>query len=253
MSTALREPGTTPPLASVPPLAAIVRVFVSSTWRDLQPEREKVQAVLNTFRETKFTGMEYFGSRPKGARDTSLDEVGVAQLYIGIFGGRWGSGITEAEYRRACALDLPCLLYIKRSPDAVDEGEESRARQSSLLAELRANVNQIAKEFDGPDDLAAIVAVDLHYWLFEQYLIPLLSDAAARDVSAASLNPVLAGVRDRLSLGTPLLNDLSGHGYAFGLTAAAEDGEARQFSALANRVRQAWISGVLDQSVIARR
>src|SRR5262245_29820122 len=117
MSTALREPGTTPPLASVPRLAAIVRVFVSSTWRDLQPEREKVQAVLNTFRETKFTGMEYFGSRPKGARDTSLDEVGVAQLYIGIFGGRWGSGITEAEYRRACALDLPCLLYIKRSPD----------------------------------------------------------------------------------------------------------------------------------------
>jgi hypothetical protein len=43
--------------------AKTVHVFVSSTWLDLQPEREAVETALQRLRETKFVGMEYFGSR----------------------------------------------------------------------------------------------------------------------------------------------------------------------------------------------
>ncbi|MBV8074922.1 MAG: DUF4062 domain-containing protein [Planctomycetaceae bacterium] len=56
----------------MPMLPATVHVFLSSTWLDLQPERKAVEAALHRFREAKFSGMEYFGSRDEDARGTSL-------------------------------------------------------------------------------------------------------------------------------------------------------------------------------------
>ena len=79
----------------------VVPIFVSSTYLDLRPERDAVERALNSLREAKFVGMEHFGSRDETTRRASLDEVDRSQLFIGIFGARYGSGITEAEYRRA--------------------------------------------------------------------------------------------------------------------------------------------------------
>jgi len=36
-----------------------VRVFVSSTWIDLQPEREAVERIIHRMRRLEFAGMEY--------------------------------------------------------------------------------------------------------------------------------------------------------------------------------------------------
>jgi hypothetical protein len=66
----------------------VVHVFVSSTWLDLRPEREAVEAALARMRETKFTGMESFGSRDEDTRAASLDEVDRSQVYVGIIIGR---------------------------------------------------------------------------------------------------------------------------------------------------------------------
>ena len=41
----------------------ILPVYVSSTWLDLEPERQAVERAVQRLRETKFVGMEYFGSR----------------------------------------------------------------------------------------------------------------------------------------------------------------------------------------------
>src|SRR5262245_10717269 len=95
-------------------VAATIPVFVSSTWLDLQPERTRIEWVLNRFRETKFQGMEYFGSRPEGAQQVSLDELARCVVYIGVVGGRYGSGITEMEYHEARSRKLPCFVYLKR-------------------------------------------------------------------------------------------------------------------------------------------
>src|SRR5437588_8692170 len=81
------DPGPRSP--SMPP--PVLRVFVSSTWIDLQPERQAVEVALARLRETKFIGMEHFGSRAEGTREVSLLEVGPADLYVGIIGGRYGS------------------------------------------------------------------------------------------------------------------------------------------------------------------
>ena len=80
-------------------------------WLDLQPERAAVAAAIHRLHETKFVGMEYFGSRDDTPCDVSLAEVDRSQVYVGVFGGRYGSGITEAEYRRALDIGLPCFIY----------------------------------------------------------------------------------------------------------------------------------------------
>src|SRR2546430_1183963 len=114
-------------ISAVTPIT--LRVFTSSTWLDLQPERRAVKTAVERMRETKFIGMEYFGSREQTTQAASLDEVDRSEVYVGIFAGRYGSGITEDEYRRACARKppLPCFIYFKaeraipakwRGPDA---------------------------------------------------------------------------------------------------------------------------------------
>ncbi|MCA9999129.1 MAG: AAA-like domain-containing protein, partial [Anaerolineales bacterium] len=89
------------------------RIFISSTWVDLKPEREAVEKALHRMQSTAFAGMEYFGSRPETPKQISLDGVDSSDIYIGIFAHRYGSGITEDEYRRAQAKGLPCLIYLK--------------------------------------------------------------------------------------------------------------------------------------------
>jgi hypothetical protein len=146
---------------------------VSSTWVDLQPERRAAEEVLQRLRETKFVGMEYFGSRDETTRGTSLEEVDRADLYLGLIGGRYGSGITEAEYRRARARGLPCFLYFKDDgaipPEGGDGDPDGARRLSALKDELRRE-HIIGPAFRSPADLAARLTADLHRWLCEHHL-----------------------------------------------------------------------------------
>jgi hypothetical protein len=168
---------------------AVVRVFVSSTWLDLQPERQAVEATLQRMRETKLVGMEYFGSRDENTRHASLNEVDRSQVYVGIFGGRYGSGITEAEYRRARERGLPCFIYFKDDASIPSEKRETDSEKSACLAtfkeELRLH-HTVAPPFSTPDDLAAKVTADLHNWLLEKYLPQLLSGITSLPTDYAS-------------------------------------------------------------------
>ena len=66
--------------------------------------------------------MKYFGSRDETTRQASLDEVDRSDLYVGIMGGRYGSGITEKEYLRARERKLPCFNYLKREDCHSNDG-----------------------------------------------------------------------------------------------------------------------------------
>src|SRR5690349_23970039 len=88
-----------------------IGVYVSSTWLDLRPEREAVEEVLHRFQTTRFVGMEYFGSKPDDTTEASLQALDRCRVYVGIFGRRYGSGITEREYRKAREAGLECLIY----------------------------------------------------------------------------------------------------------------------------------------------
>jgi Domain of unknown function (DUF4062)/NACHT domain len=195
--------------------AATVCVFVSSTWLDLQPERKAVEAALQRLRETKFVGMEYFGSRDESTHHASLDEVDRSQVYVGIFGGRYGSGITEAEYRRARERDLPCFIYFKDEAKTPPEGHETDPKQADQLAALKEELRRLhtIPTFTTPDDLAVKVTVDLHRWLFDEYLASQLEKAARGDIPREEAQAVLTAIQDLSALSQNLLARLREGGY----------------------------------------
>lgn len=155
-------------------MQAIVRVFVSSTWLDLQQERLAVEKALSRIHQTKLKGMEYFGSRDETTREVSVKEVDRSDVYVGIIGGRYGSGITEEEYRRARQKKLPCFLYFKKEElipkkGGRDREKKKQAQLATWKAELRKAHVLGTSPFTSPDDLAARVTADLSNWLLDHY------------------------------------------------------------------------------------
>jgi hypothetical protein len=129
-----------------------VRIFISSTWEDLQPEREAVEKALHRMQD----------------KEASLAEVDRSSIYIGIFAHRYGSGITEAEYRRARELRLPCLIYFKDDkvpvlPTHIERDPQKTAKLEALKGELKEQ--HIVSFFTTPDQLATQVVTDLHNFL----------------------------------------------------------------------------------------
>jgi len=181
----------------------IVQIFVSSTWLDLQPERKAVEAAIQRLRETKYVGMEYFGSRDEDTRSASLDEVDRSEVYIGIFGGRYGSGITEDEYRRARQLNLPCFNYFKEgSAIAPEWRDQEPAQLDKLKDEIRKAHTVIT--FDNPDDLAAKLTADLHRWLID-HLNAQIAQAAQGKMKGAEVESLFNAIRDNSGLDAELL------------------------------------------------
>ena len=162
---------------------ARIRVFLSSTWLELQPEREAVEKIIHRMQTLEYSGMEYFGSRSESAREVSLAAVVACDLYVGLLAGRFGSGVTEAEYRAARNANLPCLFYLKDEAriveDQRDTSPEARVRLKAFRQELTdPDRVPLAQVFSEPHDLAAQVAADLHNWVFERVLAARLEQAA---------------------------------------------------------------------------
>jgi hypothetical protein len=165
-------------------LKQIIRAYISSTWLDLIPERASVEVLLQKFRETKFIGMEYFGSCDETTKQASLSEIDMCDLYICIVGGRYGSGITEAEYDKARIKKLPCLIYFKEDAAIQPEGRDLEQTKTEHLKKFKEKLldpisGHTVTEFSGCQELASRLAGDLHNWLFDHYLAPALSDVAS--------------------------------------------------------------------------
>jgi hypothetical protein len=202
-------------MSTKPNKAMTIHIFVSSTWLDLQPERQAVETVLQRMRETKFIGMEYFGSRDETTQRASLDEVDRSQVYVGIFGGRYGSGITEDEYRRARELGLPCFPYFKDDATIPAIGRETDPAKAARLEALKKDLRQAhtVTTFSNPDELAARVTADLHRWLFDHYLTPRLERAARGEMPRSETRSLLDAIKDWDALPPELVQKLRGAGY----------------------------------------
>jgi DNA polymerase III delta prime subunit len=195
----------------------IYRVFVSSTWLDLQPERKALMDALNRMEEMRFVGMEFFGNRPDDTHDASIDQVDLCEVFVGIIGRRYGSGITAAEYRRARALNLPCFVYFKRGDATGPEQTDNDAALAAKLADFKQELlrGHTVKEFDRPEELAANATADLHNWV------------AARWISVEP-EPAAVPVPPR---------------------AAPPDADRTNVLRLIERIDQDWIKGVLEASL----
>jgi hypothetical protein len=182
-----------------------VSVFLSSTSLDLKPERAAIEQVLRHMKRVRFVGMEYFGTRDDSARVASLAEVDDSDVYVGVLGHRYGSGITEAEYRRAKERGLPCLIYVKVSPDGTFGESENATQLAAFRDEVEAR--HLVVRFTSADELPARVAADLHNLILDQLLVQGIGklhadyDARIRRFVAEYLgdaqHPIAFGGRDR--------------------------------------------------------
>jgi hypothetical protein len=95
-----------------------VPIFVGSTFSDMQLYRRAVRDALAQL-EMIVHGMEQFGSKPGTPVNECLQIVNSCQIYVGLFGMRYGSvpegydkSMTHLEYDEAQNAGLPSLIYI---------------------------------------------------------------------------------------------------------------------------------------------
>jgi hypothetical protein len=93
-------------------------VFVSSTFADLERHRLLVREAITKL-EHSSTSMEFFGALPDTPKEECLRLVRSANVYVGIFGMRYGhvdpiteKSFTQLEYEEGQVVRLPNLIYL---------------------------------------------------------------------------------------------------------------------------------------------
>jgi GTPase SAR1 family protein len=98
-----------------------LKVYVSSTYRDLKDYREKVrEALLQLGYEG--VAMEYYVAESRRPVEKCLEDVASCDIYIGVFAWRYGwipeehnperLSITHLEYNQAVATGKPCFIFV---------------------------------------------------------------------------------------------------------------------------------------------
>jgi predicted ATPase len=143
-----------------------IRVFVSSTLRELGDEREAVRSAIERLRLAPV--MFELGARPHPPRDLYRSYLAQSDIFIGIYGASYGwvapdeqvSGL-EDEYNLAPA-EMPKLIYVKDT-DTRDE------RLTQLIARIQADDTAAYLHFRSAQDLEDQVAGDLAMLLAERF------------------------------------------------------------------------------------
>ena len=155
----------------------MAKIYVSSTYGDLQEYRERVYRALRQMGHD-VVAMEDYVAADQRPLDKCLADVAASDVYIGIFALRYGYvpkdgnpdglSITELEYRHATALGRPRLVFLldpevpwppKQMDVATGEGDRG--------ARIRALRDQLTRDrtvafFSGPDQLAQQVTTAIY-------------------------------------------------------------------------------------------
>lgn len=153
-----------------------MRVYLSSTFEDLRAYRTAVFDALEKA-GLDVARMEAYTAADERPLDRCLDDVARSEIYVGIFGWRYGyeppvghgnpdgNSITELEYRQAERLQLRKLLFFAH-PDT-EEGWDPPFKDTATGAgERGAKLNRLRKElgtektasfYRTPGELATLV------------------------------------------------------------------------------------------------
>src|SRR5215471_9136859 len=128
----------------------MAKVYVSSTFADLRPER---QAVLDWLRLARHQAVDSYLPSSDTVRDSCLDDVAECDLYVLILGHRYGSrpagdnpgsgelSITQLEFRRAGECDIPRVALLRTSIPDVSLSDLADPQRLALVSAFRAEVS----------------------------------------------------------------------------------------------------------------
>lgn len=127
-----------------------MRVFVSSTFRDLAPYREVLRLALEKSGHV-FLGMEHFAAQDSPSLEVCLEELNTADVYLGLIGTAYGSSppdndlsYTELEYMHARQREIPCIILIisHNAQVRVGDVDTDQARNNRLAQFRQTLMNQ---------------------------------------------------------------------------------------------------------------
>jgi predicted ATPase len=211
-----------------------VRVFVSSTLKELAAERAAAQGAISGLHLTPV--MFELGARPHPPRELYRAYLAQSEVFVGIYWQQYGwvapgeetSGL-EDEYL-LCG-DKPRLIYVKQVTG------EREARLTGLLARIEADDGASYKHFSGADDLAGLLADDLAVLLTERFARSAERPALRRAALPVPPTPIV-GRRAETALVGDLLRDPAVH--LVTLLGPGGIGKTR----LAVEVARRWAEGV---------
>jgi hypothetical protein len=145
-----------------------VRVFVSSTMRELAAERRAVTAAITQLRLTPV--LFELGARPYAPRDLYRAYLSQSDVFVGIYAESYGwvapgmdvSGL-EDEYRLSAGK--PRLIYVRKAA-------RREPRLENFLDAIRAEGVVSYRQFKDAGELASLVADDLALLLTESFVSP---------------------------------------------------------------------------------
>lgn len=142
-----------------------LRVFVSSTMKELAPERRAVRAAIE--RLAMAPVMFELGARPHPPRELYRAYLEQSDIFVGLYWEQYGwiapgEDVSGLEDEWNLAPDIPRLVYLKRS-------EHRQERLEELLARIRADDDASYVVFSDADELAELVVADLANVLAERF------------------------------------------------------------------------------------
>ncbi|MCT4565629.1 MAG: DUF4062 domain-containing protein [Maledivibacter sp.] len=144
------------------------QVFISSTYQDLQEERQEIiQALLEL--DCIPSGMELFPAANEDQWSLIKRVIDDCDYYMVVIGGRYGSigpsglSYTEMEYRYALECGKPIIGFIHKSPDKIVAGKSEKSDEGKLkLEEFRKLVSRkMVKYWETPMELGSKVSRSL--------------------------------------------------------------------------------------------
>ena len=144
------------------------QVFVSSTYEDLQKERQEVMHALLEL-ECMPAGMELFPAADEDQWTLIKSVIDECDYYIVIVAGRYGSvgssglSYTEMEYRYALEQKKPIIAFLHKEPgtlraDHTEQKEELKAKLDSFRELCR---KKMCKFWMTPSELGSVVSRSL--------------------------------------------------------------------------------------------
>jgi len=144
------------------------QIFISSTFEDLQDER---QSVLQALLEMNCipSGMELFPAANQDQWSLIQSVIADCDYYVVIIGGRYGSlsptgiGYTEMEFNYATELKKPILGFIHKSPENLPAKKcESTKEGKEKLEAFKSKIKgKMIKHWNASGDLSSVVSRSL--------------------------------------------------------------------------------------------
>lgn len=152
-----------------------MKVFLSSTVKDLELYRAEVIRRLRRLADVEFVSAEDFGARDRPPKDVALSAAVSCDLFVGLLGHLYGyvpagdeKSIAEQEYDAAAAAGRPRLMFV--APDSLPvsvaslRADSSPERQEAFRERVQRET-VTASGWSSPEELAASVVAAVYNWL----------------------------------------------------------------------------------------